>query len=99
MNATWGSRVTLGLLEACRERDMSFGYIEFLGAMKSGIPRPKGLKKCSKPPTRDDHQQLYTIVIVDDYMVIYHEQSFLQFTKLTPYLECRFRTYTLSSTK
>ena len=31
MNATLGSRVTLGLLEACRERDMSFGYIEFLG--------------------------------------------------------------------
>jgi len=31
VNATWGSRVTLGLLEACRERDMSFGYIEFLG--------------------------------------------------------------------
>lgn len=29
VNATWGSRVTLGLLEACRERDMSFGYIEF----------------------------------------------------------------------
>eukprot|EP00438_Fugacium_kawagutii_P019553 Skav233289 [mRNA] locus=scaffold4120:234244:239072:+ [translate_table: standard] len=29
VNATWGSRVTLGLLDACRERDMSFGYIEF----------------------------------------------------------------------
>eukprot|EP00435_Cladocopium_sp_Y103_P038642 s144_g10.t1 len=29
VNATWGSRVTLGLLEACRERDMSFGYMEF----------------------------------------------------------------------
>ena len=31
MNATWSSRVTMGLIEACRERDMSFGYIEFLG--------------------------------------------------------------------
>ena len=31
VNATWSSRVTMGLIEACRERDMSFGYIEFLG--------------------------------------------------------------------
>lgn len=31
MNATWSSRVTMGLIEACRERDMSFGYIESLG--------------------------------------------------------------------
>eukprot|EP00439_Symbiodinium_sp_Y106_P086857 s122_g36.t1 len=29
VNATWSSRVALGLMEACQQREMSFGYIEF----------------------------------------------------------------------
>eukprot|EP00931_Biecheleriopsis_adriatica_P032553 TRINITY_DN18991_c0_g1_i1.p1 TRINITY_DN18991_c0_g1~~TRINITY_DN18991_c0_g1_i1.p1 ORF type:complete len:806 (+),score=182.84 TRINITY_DN18991_c0_g1_i1:57-2474(+) len=29
LNATWAARVTLGLMEASRERNMRFGYIEF----------------------------------------------------------------------